>query len=65
LGEKMAKLQIEIETEDEKGLYSLLDHVYKEITDKNYYNYDIEYSCQPYEDWLVINDKGRYKWSKI
>lgn len=60
----MTKLAIEIETADEEGLHTLLKHVCNEIVDKNYRNYEIELNSRPKENWLVVDKKGRYRWSK-
>ena len=60
-------LKIEIETEEEDKIYSLLQHVFKEITDIDYKNHEIENGYTTEEGWLVINTepfKGKYRWAK-
>jgi hypothetical protein len=60
----MKSLKIEIETPNEEGLYQMLQHVYREITECDYKNIDVENNCKPIEDWLAVADKGRYRWIK-
>ena len=60
----MSKITIEIEAPNETGLYPLLKHVFREITEIDYVNYALEGQAKLYEGWLTIGDKGRYKWSK-
>lgn len=63
----MAILKLEIETETEEGIYPLLQHVFREITEANYTNHDIEYNAAPSDGWLRIDSqkfKGAYRWAK-
>lgn len=60
-------LKIEIETEEDEKIYSLLEHVFKEITDREYINSEIENEYIIDKGWLVVNTepfKGRYRWAK-
>jgi hypothetical protein len=66
-------LKIEIESDDEKNLFSLLEHITKEIRSSNnvedcYVNRDLEHNYYVENGWLVVREgpfKGRYKWDKI
>ena len=60
----MSKIQIEIETPNEEGLYILLQHVFREITEIDYENYEFENIAKPTDNWLTVGEKGRYKWTK-
>ena len=59
-------LSIEIKAEKEEELETLLNNVFKEITEgKKYHNYDVESNCTIGGEWLeVFGDKckGKYKW---
>lgn len=61
-------LSIEIETEKEEGLYSLLNHVFREITEgEAYTNQEVEGNARFGGEWLEIVEgafKGKYKWTK-
>jgi len=62
-----SSLKIEIKTESEAGVYDLLKHVFKEITEDNYKDSDVEFNSKPENNWLVINSnnvKGKYYWTK-
>ncbi len=63
----MTTLRIEIETENEDGALALLQHVFKEITDIDYENSELEFNAKPQQGWLKIdrgNFKGAYRWCK-
>jgi len=64
-------LKIEIETEKVEEIFPLLQHVFREITEHDYSNPDVDLTSYiDGEDWkwLVIPDgklKGRYYWNKV
>lgn len=60
-------LKIEIETNTEKDIYPLLQHVFREITEGQLYNNPTNNGCKIDNNWLVVNvDKlqGKYYWTK-
>lgn len=60
-------LTIQIETDQEEELYPLLRHVFKEITECDYKNFEIESNSSIREGWLEIMAdrlKGKYRWQK-
>ena len=63
----MTTLKVEIEADSEEGIYPLLQHVFKELTEIDYYNSDIEDNSIPEDGWLKIKSgrfKGAYRWAK-
>lgn len=63
----MTTLKIEIKTESEEGANALLQHVFKEITDRDYENSELEFHALPEQGWLKVTDgrlKGAYRWCK-
>lgn len=61
------KLTIELETSSEKDLFPLLTHVFKEITEIDYKNHDLEYNASMENGWLKVSgarQKGKYRWYK-
>lgn len=59
----MAKLRVEIETQDEQDLYKLLKHVFREITEKDYKNSKIDDNATIENGWLKI-ENNKYRWNK-
>lgn len=60
----MCKLSVQIETQDERDLYKLFLHVFREITEMDYRDDRIESKSKTENGWLDISKIGRYKWSK-
>lgn len=63
----MATLKLEIETETEEGIYPLLQHVFREITEANYTNFEVEHNSKSDGKWMKIESKqlkGAYRWGK-
>lgn len=61
----MCKLSVEVEAYDEKELYKLFLHVFREITELDYRDNRIEDKAEVKDGWLKIQEKGKYKWSKL
>lgn len=61
----MCKLSIEIETQDEQDMYKLFMHVFREITERDYRNNDLEARAQTNGQWLEVLETGRYQWTKL
>lgn len=60
-------LKIEIETESEEKIYPLLQHVFREITEGQYYDNPTSTGCKIDNNWLVVDTgklKGKYHWVK-
>jgi len=61
-------LKIEIETEDDERIISLLEHVFNEIKSNGQHkNCFIENNYYVEDGWLIVKDgpyKGKYNWSK-
>ncbi len=60
-------LRIEIETDSEEGIYPLLQHVFREITEGENYNNPANSDCTTQGGWLVLHKeplKGKYQWVK-
>lgn len=64
----MAKtLEIKIEADSEEGIYPLLQHVFREITEGDSYNNPAHSNYLLEEGWLVLDQpalKGKYQWSR-
>lgn len=61
-------ITISLETENEEELYPLLNHVFREITERDYKNYEVEFGSKPDGEWLEVMGqriKGRYRWNKL
>lgn len=61
-------LEIKIEADSEEGIYPLLQHVFREITEGDSYNNPTNTDSLLEGDWLVLDQailKGKYQWSKI
>ncbi len=61
-------LKIEIETESEEKIYPLLQHIFREITEGQWYNNPTNNGCKKDNDWLVVNNgplQGKYQWVKL
>ena len=61
-------LKIEIETDAEEKIYPLLQHVFREITEGQYYNNPTSNGCKIDKDWLIVNTgplQGKYYWTKL
>jgi len=62
-----SSLKIEIETESEEGIYPLLQHIFREITEGQEYNNPINSDYRIEDGWLVLDKgpfNGKYQWSK-
>jgi len=60
-------LEIKIEADSEEGVYPLLQHVFREITEGKDYDNPVDGDCEVEGEWLVLKQpvlKGRYRWSK-
>ena len=61
-------LKIEIETETEEEIYPLLQHVFREITEGQYYKNPTSTGCKIDNNWLIVNAgplQGKYYWTKL
>ncbi len=60
-------LKIEIEAESEEKIYPLLQHVFREITEGNWYNNPTNNGCKTDNNWLIVDTgplQGKYYWAK-
>jgi len=61
-------LTIEINSETEENMLSILEHIVNEIkSPEKYRNTSIENNCYLNNGWLVIESdifKGKYRWKK-
>lgn len=59
----MVEISISVAADDETKLSDLLDHIVKEITDKNYRFTEINSPRKVDLNWVYM-DSGRYSWRR-
>lgn len=63
----MHTMTITVQAETEEELYPLLNHAFREATEIDYRNYDVEINGKYNDGWLEVMGKlkGKYKWAKL